>query len=110
MKINPRRFNKRIYFLSNKTLTDIEQAEWEEAFYSWGEILPIFDNKLENISLDSLQAISQPYFMFIMRYDKNINNKLRIKYKERIFTIKRVVNIDEASKFLKILAIENIAS
>ncbi|HJD65458.1 MAG TPA: head-tail adaptor protein [Rickettsia endosymbiont of Diachasma alloeum] len=41
-----------------------------------------------------------------MRQSQNITTKMRILFKEREFEIKRIINVEEKSKFLNIIALE----
>ncbi|HJD61873.1 MAG TPA: head-tail adaptor protein [Rickettsia endosymbiont of Columbicola hoogstraali] len=91
-----RNFRHQIKFLENITLEPIEEDRWIEKLTVYAEIIPLCDNKflaLENISFG--HVITEGYFLFKIRFIKNITTKMRIIFKEREFEIKRVINVEE---------------
>jgi len=100
-------FRHQIKFLENITTDTIEEDRWVEKFTTYAEIKPLCDSKflaLENISFG--HVITEGYFLFKIRFIKNITTKMRILFKEREFEIKRIINVEEKSKFLNIIALE----
>ncbi len=43
------------------------------------------------------------------RYKAGITAKMRVKFRDRFFNIRAVINIEEANRFLEIMADENVA-
>lgn len=102
-----RNFRHQIKFLENITLEPMEEDRWIEKLTVYAEIIPLCDNKflaLENISFG--HVITGGYFLFKIRFIKNITTNMRIIFKEREFEIKRVINVEEKGKFLNIIALE----
>ncbi|MFY9589575.1 phage head closure protein [Rickettsia endosymbiont of Halotydeus destructor] len=102
-----RNFQHQIKFLENFAANVIDKDRWEEKLTVYAEIKPLCDNKfiaLENISFR--HVITEGFFLFKIRFVKNITTKMRILFKERQFEIKRIININEKSKFLNIIALE----
>lgn len=100
-------FQHQIKFLENIMGEGIEEDRWVEKFTVYAEIKPLCDNKflaLENISFGHI--ITEGYFLFNIRFIKDITTKMRILFKEREFEIKRIINVQEKSKFLNIIALE----
>lgn len=102
-----RNFQHQIKFLENFAASSIDKDRWEEKLTVYAEIKPLCDNKfiaLENISFG--HVITEGFFLFKVRFIKNITTKMRILFKERQFEIKRIINVNEKSKFLNIIALE----
>jgi len=100
-------FQHQIKFLENIAGEGMEEDRWVEKFTAYAEIKPLCDSKflaLENISFGHI--ITEGYFLFRIRFIKNITTKMRILFKEREFEIKRTINVEEKSKFLNIIALE----
>ncbi|MDC0865194.1 head-tail adaptor protein [Rickettsiaceae bacterium] len=74
---------------------------------AFAEIHPVCDNRfiaLEGISFGNV--ITEEYFFFRMRFIRGINREMRIKFHDRIFEIKRIVDEHEREKILSIVALE----
>lgn len=97
----------KIIFLENKANNAIDEEEWEEVLALFAEISPLCDTRfvaLENIAFGNIMA--EKYSLFRTRYTDQINSNMRIKFKNRIFEIKRIVNEKERGKFLSIVGLE----
>ena len=106
-KTSVRNFRHQIKFLENIMLEPMEEDRWVEKFTAYAEIKPLCDSKflaLEKISFGHI--ITEGYFLFKIRFIKDITTKMCILFKEREFEIKRVINAQEKSKFLNIIALE----
>ncbi|HJD55615.1 MAG TPA: head-tail adaptor protein [Rickettsia endosymbiont of Pyrocoelia pectoralis] len=106
-KTSVKNFRHQIKFLENIILDPMEEDRWIETLTAYAEIIPLCDNKflaLENINFGHI--ITEGYFLFKIRFIKDITTKMRILFKEREFEIKRIINIEEKSKFLNIIALE----
>ncbi|BBJ31440.1 hypothetical protein RAS_05490 [Rickettsia asiatica] len=89
-KIIVKNFQHQIKFLENIAEEGMEEDRWVEKLTSYAEIKPLCDSKflaLENISFGHI--ITEGYFLFRIRFIKNITTKMRILFKEREFEIKR---------------------
>ena len=101
------KFIHKITFLKNSNRSEIEEGEWTEAHISFTEITPVCDNRfiaLEGVSFGNV--IAEEYFFFRVRFIRGINREMRIKFHDRIFEIKRIIDEDERGKMLSIVALE----
>lgn len=96
-----------ISFLENRTISELEDEDWQEKLRCFAEIKPLYDNKfgsIENFSFGHI--VTENFFMFKIRYLPDLCTKLRIGYQDRIFEIKRIINIAEKNEILQIIALE----
>jgi head-tail adaptor len=101
------RLNHRIIFLENTSNPEIEEPAWREKVKTFAEIKAICDNKfLEMEGVKFGHMITEGYFHFIVRYLRDINTNMRILFAERSFDIKRIIDVREERKILKIIALE----
>jgi SPP1 family predicted phage head-tail adaptor len=80
---------------------------WREITSSFAEIKPLCDNRF--LSLEGMafgNIITEKYFVFTLRFIKNIDPKMRIKFDNRIFEIKRIIDQDERGRVLTIITLE----
>jgi len=101
------KFIHKITFLENTNRSEIEEGTWNEVQTSFAEIHPVCDNRfiaLEGISFGNV--ITEGYFFFRTRFIKKIHREMRIKFHDRIFEIKRLVDEEERGKMLSIVALE----
>lgn len=99
--------NKEIILLENKSISELEDDNWQEFMRSFAEIKPLYDSKfgsLENFSFGHI--VTENYFMFKIRYLPNLNTKMRISFEGRNFEIKRIINLHEKSEIIQIIALE----
>lgn len=99
--------NHKISILENSNFNEISDDDWQEKYTTFAQIKPLYDKKvgsIENFSFGHL--ITEEYFLFKTRGSLEINNKMRIKFKNRLFDIKRVIDIDQNERFLQIIALE----
>lgn len=96
----------RISILENISINEIEER-WEEKDITFAAIKPLYNNKVDSIENFSFgHMVTEEYFLFKIRWLLNIDNKMRIKFKKRIFEIKRIIDVTESSKWLQIIALE----
>ncbi len=96
-----------ITFLENITTNELQEEEWREKCQTFAEIKPLFDSKVGSIeTFDFGHVVTEGFFMFKIRALQGISNKMRIKFKERLFEIKRIVDIAEQGRMLQIIALE----
>lgn len=96
-----------IIFLESMSSDQLSEPNWAEKYATYAYITPLYDNKfgsIENFSFGHL--VTEAYFMFKIRFTDKINIKMRIKFGDRIFDIKRIINDKENSIILKIIAFE----
>jgi SPP1 family predicted phage head-tail adaptor len=96
-----------ISILANMAISELDDEDWQEKTKTFAEIKPLYDNKfgsLENFSFGHI--VTENFFMFKIRYLPDLNTKLRIRFDERIFEIKRIINLNEKNIFLQIIGLE----
>lgn len=96
-----------ISFLSDINDDELSDAKWVAMKTCNAEIKPMYDNKfgsIENFSFGLI--VTEAFYMFKIRFSKSINTKMRIKFNERIFEIKRIINPGEENILLHIITLE----
>ncbi len=99
----------KIFFLKNDAKDATEPELWINIFYSFASVKPLNNSSYyysTGVSFGNI--ISTEYFIFFTRYNKNINIDLRIQFKNNLYTIKRIININEKNHYLKIIALKII--
>lgn len=97
----------RVSLLENLIATEISEDNWQEKYVTFAQIKPLYDSKvgsLENFSFG--HVVTEGYFMFKIRALEGVHNKMRIRFKERIFEIKRIIDLEENGRLLQIIALE----
>jgi SPP1 family predicted phage head-tail adaptor len=97
----------RISLLENFIDSEISEDNWQEKCTTFAQIKPLYDSKvgsLENFNFG--HVVTEGYFMFKIRAIDGVHNKMRICFKERLFEIKRIIDIEESQRFLQIIALE----
>lgn len=96
-----------IAFLENTSASELGEAEWIERCQTFAEIKPLFDSKVGSLeSFDFGHVVTEGYFMFKIRALHEINVRMRISFKGRLFEIKRIVDAHEQGRMLQIIALE----
>jgi SPP1 family predicted phage head-tail adaptor len=102
-----RMFEHRISFIVNTSSHEMEPENWKIEFTTYAEINAVSENRfafIEKVNFGNV--ISESLFLFKIRFISGINTKMRILFNERQFEIKRIVNINEVNKLIKIVALE----
>lgn len=95
-----------IKFLINNSTNSLEER-WSISLSTYADIKSMCIGGFETLEdLDFGHVMTKAYYIITIRYLKQLNIRLRINFNDRIFEIKRIINIDEASKFLQIIALE----
>ena len=100
-------FKHRIELLKNQTESAIEAANWQMQRSIFANVNQLCDNKfisLENINFGDV--ISEEYYLFRIRFTEQVTSDMRIKFNDKIFEIKRIINKNFANKILLIIALE----
>lgn len=96
----------KISILENTSADELSE-NWEEREITFAHIKPLYDNKIESLENFGFgHIVTDGYFIFQTRGSLKITTKMRIKFKNRIFDIKRVIDVEEAGRWLKIIALE----
>ncbi len=96
-----------IIFLENINDNELEDQQWDERLTVFAEVKPLYDNKcgsLEKFSFGNI--VTEAFFMFKIRFTEAVNTKMRIKFRNRLFEIKRIINVGEKSKIMQIIGLE----
>lgn len=96
-----------VIFLENVVESASEDQLWEERYKCFAEVLPLSDCKY--ISIEGLSFgnfITEEYYLFKIRYIEGINKNLRISFRHKLYSIKRIINKRERDKMLSIIAHE----
>jgi len=97
----------RIKILENFSISEIEKEIWQEKLTIYAEIQPLYANKFTSIEhLNFGHIMTEGWYLFKVRFVKDITTKMRMSFKERQFEIKRIINVSERSKFLNIIGQE----
>lgn len=78
-------------------------SSWADTVSVWASITPA--SGYERAQGQQLEAIITHKMM--MRYMAGLNTKQRIKFGDRYFSITSIINLDEANRFLQIMAAES---
>lgn len=99
--------NHKVTFIENISKSELEDQNWEEKYITFADVRPMYDNKfgsIENFSFGHI--VTEAFFIFKIRFTEAVHAKMRIMLGGRMFEIKRIINDKEASKVLKIIALE----
>ena len=97
----------RITFLEHVNPGELGLEAWQEKLPTFTEIKPLYDSKVGSIERFSFgHIVTEGYFMFRTRAIEGIISKMRIGFKNRIFEIKRILDVGFDNKILKIIALE----
>jgi len=99
---------KRLTIQSRSTTQDSygqPALTWTDVDTVWGEIVPVSGS--ESLTADAVQ--SSQVHMVTIRYYPGITTKMRIKYNERIFDIKSVLNENERNRTLTLSCLEGLS-
>ena len=96
-----------VSFIENISKSELEDQNWEERYVTFADVRPMYDNKFGSIETFSFgHVVTEAFYMFKIRFTEEVHTKMRIMFKRRMFEIKRIINDGEASKTLKIIALE----
>jgi SPP1 family predicted phage head-tail adaptor len=84
------------------------KKEWFSKFVTWAQCLPLYNKKqVGNEVAASKQVQSVNFYEFSIRYRDGITNKMRIKHKDKLFNIIKVIESSN-KRFLEIITKEII--
>lgn len=101
------RLSHNITFLENLAESMDEEQCWKERSSCFAEISPLTDCRyiaIEGMSFGNL--ITEEYYIFKIRYMEGINKSMRIVFRSKIYSIKRIINMKEQDRMLNIIAHE----
>ncbi len=92
-----------VEFLSNENDTN----NWRVICSGFAEIKSLTEVGLKEYDgIDFGHLVKEEYFLITTRYLEIINNNMRIRFGNRIFVIKRIINPYQLNHILKILSQE----
>lgn len=101
------RLTHHITFLENRAESEIADPAWEEKASCFAEILPLSECNYSSIEgLTFGNFITEEYYLFRVRYIEGLSKKLRISFGQKLYSIKRIINIREKNRMLNIIAHE----
>lgn len=84
-----------------------DNNNWHSKYATYASITNIYDCNLRYIDhknfFDLLEA---NYYIFEIRFVQALNNKMRIKFDNRIFSIKKIIRDYKYKNFMKMIALE----
>lgn len=96
-----------IIVLKKVPTVDIDHEQWQPKITTYAEIKAISETNYSTMDgFNFGNLITETYFMFRLRFVKGITNDMRIRFDDRIFEIKRVINHLERNCILRIIALE----
>lgn len=106
--MEPGKLNKRIAFMEyGETEDQIGQSvyEWRPYKRVWADFSPVRSG--ENQEAERKDRLEVTYACRC-RYTTGITSAMRISFKDRIFEITRIINVDERNKMLEIECVEYV--
>ena len=96
-----------VMFIENASKSELEDQDWQKRYVTFADVRPMYDDKFGSIEKFSFgHIVTEAFCMFKIRFTEKIHTKMRIIFKRRMFEIKRIINHNESSKVLKIIALE----
>jgi len=97
----------RITILEDISTSEVDEKQWSVKHSTFADIKPLFDSKIGSLeTFDFGHVVTEGYFMFKIRALHGITTQMRISFKERLFEIKRIVDVHEQGRMLQIIALE----
>ena len=96
-----------IEFLQNIKGSPLDQDNWQVAYQIFADISNLHPDQIGMVeNFDFGHIITANFISITIRYDNLINAKMRIRFKDKEFEIKKIVEDFDNQKFLKIIALE----
>ena len=80
--------------------------QWVKLLNCWAEIKPLTVNNI----FEANKINEKITYIITIRFNSKIKSNQRIKYKDRIFNIKNIINFMEENKIMEITAEEEIVN
>jgi head-tail adaptor len=105
MKFNKQFISRLRHYIKFSTI--LPDGSFEDVSSAFAEISPITDTSVKEFDEISFgHLLTEEYFLITTRYLRNLNSSMRIRFNDRIFAIKRIINPYELNHILKIIAQE----
>lgn len=92
--------------IQTKTATSDGQGGFTETWTDGPTVYASVDPLKAYQRFQAMQMQIPVTHQIMMRYRPDITNEMRLKYEDRIFFVKEIINIEERGRFLSIKAIE----
>lgn len=100
-------FRHYISILSENATSSFQQEnKWEVKYNIFAEIKALQGssvNEIDRLSFGNI--VTEEYFLFKIRFLPDLDNNMRISFKNRLFSIKRIINFYEQNKILEIVTL-----
>ncbi len=97
----------KVELIYNATEDDYTAENWVKIQDIYAEIIAISEANIKELDgINFGHVMSEEYYLFTTRYIETINYKMRLKFGNRIFVIKRIINPYEFNHLLKIIVLE----
>lgn len=105
---NPAFWNKRIELLKlekeDNKVGGARNEQWVHQQTVWANIHTFGGNERFELS----QSVAELTHRIVIRYRKDMDRKMRMKYRDREFEIDYIVNLEEANRFLILHVVERV--
>jgi SPP1 family predicted phage head-tail adaptor len=78
------------------------KQDWQQFTECWAQIAPVRANEAIQLRYKEIKLLYKIY----IRYYPNLPYNIRVRLKDRVFTAKHIINVNEDNKLLEILAEE----
>lgn len=96
-----------INFLVNDNKDEYAEENWQIWQSCFAAIIPLYDHKISSLeNFDFGHVVTEGYFIFKIRSLKDVSLAMRIKFENRCFQIKRIIDLHESKQVMKIIALE----
>ena len=97
----------RITFMENTSKSELEEENWKPRFTAFAQVKPLYDNKFGSIEKFTFgHLVTEAYFMIKIRFTEKVNSKMRVLFEDRMFEIKRIINVGEKNRIMQLITLE----
>ena len=82
-----------------------DKEDWQKQYTTFGSLEQINEKSFHNSENSNFgHVIIASYFIFTIRYLKNIKIGMHIVFREELFRVEKIVNENQDNRFLKLIA------
>lgn len=96
-----------VEFWENISESELAAENWVKQHECFVELTPIYDTKphsIEDFSFGHL--VTEKYYSISARFNPDLHDKMRIHYNDRVFAVKRIINVKERSRYMYMIVQE----
>jgi head-tail adaptor len=98
--------NQKIAILKNTSKDNLEE-DWHECYEVFARLHNFYDHQIKNIEGVSFGHIMPAnYLIFNIRFIEDLKVDMRIKCSNKYYSIQKIININQANKFINLIALE----